>query len=148
MPHSTLSIKSGNRPKVGPSLSLEGCNVLVVDDSRDIRRLLQQFVVVAGGRPILTDNGEEAVAVALTREFDVVLMDIQMPGISGHEATRQLRAAGYRRPILALTASSSMEEQQRCIDSGFNACLTKPIERQALYVTILNLSTCVGEAGA
>jgi CheY-like chemotaxis protein len=67
---------------------------------------------------------------------DVVLMDIQMPKMDGHEATKKLRAAGFTKPIIALTAHAMREERDRCFESGCSDYLTKPLQRELLIETI------------
>ena len=68
--------------------------------------------------------------------FDVVLMDVQMPILDGHEATKKLRQLKYAQPIIALTAHAMKEEREKCFESGFTEFLTKPIQR-ALLIEIL-----------
>lgn len=77
-------------------------------------------------------DGEQAVAQCLARDYDLVLMDCVMPVLDGREATRRLRAAGYARPVVALTGASTERERQACLASGMNDCLAKPIDRARL----------------
>jgi signal transduction histidine kinase len=117
-------------------LRLDDLRVLVVDDSPDNRNLLSRIIGRFGALVDTASDGSEAVAKALAGDFDVVLMDIQMPGTDGLEATAQLRRQGYRKPILALTAHAMKEEQGRCLNAGCNAHLSKPVNFKNLVKSI------------
>ncbi|MDB5753360.1 MAG: hypothetical protein JWP65_3781 [Ramlibacter sp.] len=80
----------------------------------------------------LANNGREAVDMALDEEFAVILMDCQMPEMDGYEATRRLRAAGARVPIIAMTANAIKGDRERCIEAGMNDYLTKPMDLKGL----------------
>ena len=77
-------------------------------------------------------DGENGIAIAMAEDFDVLLMDIQMPVLDGHEATKKLRKLNFTKPIVALTAHAMVEERTKCMASGFNEFLTKPIQRSLL----------------
>jgi two-component system, sensor histidine kinase len=80
----------------------------------------------------IASDGADGVAAALAKHYDVVLMDIQMPNMDGHQAVQALRAKDYTRPIVALTAHAMREERERAERSGFSHFLTKPIDRKNL----------------
>ena len=103
--------------------------VLVVDDNQLNRMLMRELTVKFGGDPILAENGEEALACAADAVFDIILMDIQMPGIDGIEATRRIREAGVnaRTPIVALTANAMPEDRERYLHAGLDDYLSKPV---------------------
>jgi response regulator RpfG family c-di-GMP phosphodiesterase len=78
-------------------------------------------------------------AMSDKRPFDFVLMDMRMPGMSGHVATSRLRDEGYQNPIVALTANVQAGDEQACLDAGCSTYLTKPIETSKLFETIEQL---------
>ncbi|WP_176736306.1 response regulator [Oligoflexus tunisiensis] len=121
---------------VDSSLRLDDIRVLVVDDSADNRNLLSRIIGRFGAMVDTASDGSEAVNKALGGNFDVVLMDIQMPGTDGLEATAQLRRQGYNKPILALTAHAMKEEQGRCLNAGCDAHLSKPVNFRSLVTSI------------
>lgn len=112
--------------------ALSGMKVLVVEDSVDNQNLFQLLLERAGARVEIANNGIEGVQRALTQNYDVVLMDVQMPKMDGHEATRTLRKQNYGIPIIALTAHAMKEERERAKHSGFNEFLTKPVLQDQL----------------
>ena len=110
-------------------------SVLVADDNKVNRRVVQRILESAGHRPMLVGTGEEALDALEDREFDVVLMDVNMPVLDGISATKiyMFQSQGRRRvPIIALTADAMPETRQRCLDAGMAACLTKPVSPPAL----------------
>lgn len=114
------------------SHELEGKSILVVDDSIDNQVLVSHFLKAAGANVSQAMNGAEAMEKALAGNYDMVLMDIQMPVLDGLRATVALRKKGFSKPIVALTAHALSEERDRCLESGFNAYLSKPIKREEL----------------
>jgi signal transduction histidine kinase len=126
-------------PAAEASAPLDGMKILLVEDSEDNQTLVSRFLIGAGARVELADNGVDAVEAALRGDHDVVLMDIQMPVLDGHEATARLRQAGYTRPIVALTAHAMRDERERALKGGFDDYLTKPLQRTALIKTLRGL---------
>lgn len=110
--------------------------ILVVDDSLDNQMLVSRILQRHGAQVDTASNGVEAVDKALSKKFDVVLMDLQMPIMNGYDALQTLKAKGYTGPILALTAHAMKEETDRCLRAGFNAHLAKPINTTHLLETI------------
>ncbi|HHO54023.1 MAG TPA: response regulator [Deltaproteobacteria bacterium] len=126
-------------PQPAPLRLPRGCCVLVVDDRREVRYLAQHFLEEAGAEVVLAADGLTAINLASQREqpFDIVLMDMQMPVMDGYEATRRLRASGFVRPILALTAHARPEERARILAAGCDDHLAKPVERVELLSRVL-----------
>jgi hypothetical protein len=133
--HSKLTAKK-NEPEVtafqGASLSLDGIKVLLVEDSPDNQMLISRLLKLAGATVETASDGKEAVETANKNNYDVLLMDLQMPVMDGYEATAMLRKEGYNGRIIALTAHALNEERERCLKSGFDDHLSKPINRELL----------------
>ncbi|MCU0705098.1 MAG: ATP-binding protein, partial [Fimbriiglobus sp.] len=110
--------------------------VLLVDDNADNRTILR-FVLESAGLQVTTaDDGREAVERATEREFDVILMDMQMPVLDGYAATSHLRQMGYGRSIVALTAHAMRGDEEKCLLVGCNAYLTKPVDTDRLLAEV------------
>ncbi|NJL26022.1 MAG: response regulator [Calothrix sp. SM1_5_4] len=108
----------------------------MVEDSEDNQTLIGHVLRRKGAQVTLASNGSEGVKTALDGNHDLILMDIQMPGMDGYEATRKLREAGYAKPILALTAHAMKDERDRCLDAGCDDYLPKPINWSVLLAKI------------
>jgi signal transduction histidine kinase/ActR/RegA family two-component response regulator len=113
----------------GPQL-----RVLLAEDNLVNRSLMQKILAKYGHQIAYAVNGAEALEIAQTQEFDLILMDCQMPEMDGFEATRQIIAKlGDKRPrIVALTANAFKEDREQCLAAGMDDFLTKPLSRQAL----------------
>ncbi len=112
--------------------ALKNMNVLVVDDSSDNRNLITQFLIAAGATVDCAFDGVDGVTKALANNYEIILMDIQMPKLDGYKATAQLREKGYDRPIIALTAHALKQEKINSLNAGCDDHLTKPIDRRTL----------------
>ncbi|MBO9667476.1 MAG: response regulator [Bdellovibrio sp.] len=110
--------------------------VLLADDLPDNQILIRRYLKSDNFRVSCANDGFEAVRMASENDFDIILMDVQMPGMDGLEATRVLRAKGYNKPIIALTAHALQEEIEKSLDAGCNAHLTKPIHKSDLLRAI------------
>ncbi|MEM1206340.1 MAG: two-component regulator propeller domain-containing protein [Acidobacteriota bacterium] len=101
--------------------------VLVAEDNRDNQKVARRMLEKLGYRVDIAADGAAALAAFADAPYDMVLMDVRMPGVDGLEATRRLRAAhGRDVPIIALTGLVSDEERRRCRDAGMDAVLGKP----------------------
>jgi two-component system CheB/CheR fusion protein len=110
--------------------------VLIVDDSPDNRAIVSRFLKLSGCSFDIAENGKIAFEKALAGNFDIVLMDIQMPVMDGYQALRSLKEKAYPKPIIALTAHAMKEEKDRCLEAGFNGYLSKPVDRRSLLQLI------------
>lgn len=111
---------------------LDGIRVLVVDDSPDSALLVGRMLKVVGADVETAERGEEGIEKALEKNPDVVLMDIQMPEMDGNETIRRLRALGFKKPIIALSAHVLREDREEAKKSGSDEYLMKPVSRRAL----------------
>lgn len=109
------------------SPNLKGTKVLLVEDAVDNQEIFSHFLAKAGAEVSIVDNGASAIEAGTAGEFDLILMDIQIPVLDGKEATRQLRSAGFMKPIVALTAHAMREEQDTCLSAGCDGQITKPV---------------------
>jgi CheY-like chemotaxis protein len=122
--------KTNDMQKSG--LRLDGIKVLLAEDSVDNQTLVTRFLKLAGASVDIASDGKEATQKAKKDHYDVLLMDLQMPVMDGYEATSQLRKDGYRGKIVALTAHALSEERERCLKSGFDDHISKPVNRDLL----------------
>lgn len=118
--------------------ALENMKILLVEDSLDNQDLFSVFLSMAGAQVDIANNGEEGVKKALNGNFDVILMDIQMPILNGYDAIKKLRDYGYAKPIVALTAHGMVDDKNRCLEVGSNDHVTKPVDRKTLIDTVQN----------
>jgi two-component system, sensor histidine kinase and response regulator len=111
--------------------------ILLADDSFDNRILIQSYLKHSGYELDSAETGQAAVEMCRTRKYDLVLMDVQMPVMDGHTATRTIRAWEQQSnlspiPIIALTAHAFPEEQQKSLAAGCSTHLTKPVRKEML----------------
>lgn len=114
--------------------------ILIVDDSPDNRDLIQRFLRPAGIIADEASDGMECIQKVLSNKYDVVLMDIQMPGLDGLQATALLRQKGFLSPIIAITAHAMKEDRDRCLQAGCNHHIAKPIQKRDLLESIRTAS--------
>ncbi len=117
-----------------PSLANAAPLVLLADDNPDTQLLLQDYLQFSGFRVVVARNGEEALRTAAVHLPDVILMDIQMPGVDGLEAIQRLKESTKmaKIPIIAVTALAMQGDSDRCLAAGANDYLSKPIQLNQL----------------
>nr|WP_232792920.1 ATP-binding protein [Caulobacter hibisci] len=115
--------------------------VLVVDDHEINRRTLAQVLEAFGLKVTLAADGETALGLAAATRFDVVLMDVNMPGLDGLDTTRRLRADGLNRatPVVAVTGAVSQAEVAACRAAGMQDFVEKPFEVAALHAVLVRV---------
>jgi signal transduction histidine kinase/DNA-binding response OmpR family regulator len=114
--------------------------ILVAEDTDVNRELVTELLQKRGHSVVAVENGRAAIAALQKKKFDVVLMDEQMPGMDGLEATRNIRrmerASGNHQIIIGLTGNVAKEDEQRRIEAGMDGYLTKPFDMHVLFQTI------------
>jgi CheY-like chemotaxis protein len=112
--------------------------ILLAEDNVVNQRVALRILEKAGHSVVLARDGAKAVEKFNGQRFDMVLMEVQMPEMSGIEATATIRKmeAGLRTPIIALTAHAMRGDQQRCLDAGMDDYLAKPIHASASGLTV------------
>jgi CheY-like chemotaxis protein len=114
-----------------------GVKVLLVEDN-PINALLARALLTREGCIVEhAQSGYEALAAIQTTVFDIIVMDMRMPGLSGEETARQLRAAGVAAPIVALTANAFEDDRHACLAAGMNDFLVKPLSPDALRAVLM-----------
>lgn len=111
-------------------------NILVVEDSLDNQLLIEFYLTKNKANVVFANNGQEGVEAALKGNYDLILMDIQMPVLDGYAATEELRSRGVAIPIIALTGYAMKEDQDKCLRAGCNEFLAKPIHKDKLLSTL------------
>ncbi len=119
--------------------TIRGAHVLLVEDHEINQQVARELLVDAGLQVDVVDNGLKATGQVRERDYDIVLMDLDMPVMDGIAATRAIRAMPDRRElcIVAMTASAMAEDRQRCLAAGMNDFLAKPIEPDKLAQVLL-----------
>ncbi len=121
----------------------QGAAVLVVEDNDTNRLIVSHMLAQQGCEVVEAANGTEGIRLANARRFDLILMDVSMPGVDGIEATKAIKSAGgasTRTPIIGLTAHTSFQKRQVHEKAGFDGCLLKPLRRDKLMEILAGLS--------
>ena len=118
--------------------ALSGIRILVAEDDAFNQKIITQVLEKFGASIVLANNGLEALAALEQERFDIVLMDLHMPSMNGYEATLAIRKqARYAQlPVITLSASVTDEEKQRCLATGMNDFIGKPINKIELLATL------------
>jgi len=116
-----------------------GARILLAEDEPINQEVSSNLLEDVGLTVELAEDGAVAVAMAQRSHYDLILMDMQMPQMNGLEATRVIRALpGYANtPILAMTANAFVEDKERCLAAGMNDFITKPVDPDRFFETIL-----------
>lgn len=113
--------------------------ILVVDDDRDIRDLVAIKLESAGHEVVTRSDGAEALEAAAHGDWDVIVLDVMMPGMSGIEVLRALRASGVSTPVILLTARGQDKDVQAGLEAGADHYVTKPFSPRALLARVTDV---------
>jgi len=112
--------------------------ILVIEDHEDNRRILRDLLTSAGYEPIEAVTGEEGLTLAETHRPELILMDIQLPGMDGYETTRRIKANPALRqiPVIAVTSYALSGDEIKAMEVGCDTYVTKPFSPRALLAKI------------
>ena len=118
--------------------TLKGSRILLAEDNIVNQEVALALLDSVGLQVDIASDGEEAVQMASTVDYALILMDVQMPVMDGLDATRAIRCSAVDRrvPILAMTANAFAEERERCLDAGMNDHVAKPVVAEHLFSTL------------
>jgi signal transduction histidine kinase/ActR/RegA family two-component response regulator len=131
---------NGDAPNHQPECDTGGCKILIAEDNPVNQKLAQRLLSKMGYRVVVVPNGLAALEALQKEDFDLVLMDLQMPEMDGFAATAQIRfgerETGQHIPVIALTAHAMSGDRERCLRAGMDDYITKPINRHDLTVML------------
>ncbi|MFM2590230.1 ATP-binding protein [Vibrio sp. TBV020] len=133
---SKVELNSPNKENEVRYKPVEELSILVVDDIRMNQVIINQMLKKMSISPDIANNGIEAIKSIADNSYDLVFMDCRMPEMDGFEATAYLREQEYRLPIIALTAGTTLEEREKCIECGMDDILTKPYTAKDLRLML------------
>lgn len=124
--------------KVGPSDEINNAagKILVVEDDFANQQVILGILEETNFQAELANDGIEAVNKVTSGSYDLIFMDIQMPNMNGYDATKIIREKGYKMPIIALTAYAMKGDEQKCLNVGCDAYLSKPVDAEKLFDTV------------
>jgi CheY-like chemotaxis protein len=121
-------------------MELSPLRILLAEDSLVNQKLAIGLLEKHGHSVVVANNGKETIAALASHQFDVVLMDVEMPGMDGLEATAVIRLkekqTGEHIPIIAMTAHALQGDRERCLEAGMDDYLAKPIRARQLFETM------------
>ncbi len=132
------TLKSIKKTSMDEIPKFDNLNILLVEDNEINQEVATMMLEKTGAKIDIANNGEEGVEKFLKNslKYDLILMDLQMPIISGYEASKKIREHNKKIPIIALTAAAMVEDREKVLEAGMDDHLSKPIDRNALYKSI------------
>ncbi len=116
---------------------ISSMKILVAEDSKPIRLVLKTYINQMEIEPDFAETGTEAFEKLNAGKYDLIIMDINLPGMDGTSIIEQMRAKGMKTPAMAMTADDSSSLLSKCLEIGFNSFLLKPIRKEELFHIIL-----------
>jgi signal transduction histidine kinase len=135
------------QPERAPA-KLDPFAALIVDDNAINRRVASAFVTLLGGTPTEAADGYEALKLAAALRFDLVLMDLQMPGLDGLQTFEKLKEHGVTTPVLAVTGTAEPETRESCLRAGMVGVLVKPVQLLTFRAELERVLSLPGPRGA
>jgi Signal transduction histidine kinase len=123
-------------PEASAEASNDDMMILVVDDHPINRRLLADQLGSLGYQCKTANDGVDALNVLSKNHIDIVLSDVNMPNMDGYRLTQRIRQLGLTLPVVGVTANALAEEKQRCLESGMDSCLSKPVTLDVIKQTL------------
>ncbi|MFP4332897.1 MAG: response regulator [Campylobacterales bacterium] len=137
-----IDVKGGRSKKItlpeNNTTNMSGISVLIVEDNEVNQEVVSMMLQKVGIEYEIANNGQEGVDKFLSNQsrYDLVLMDLQMPIMSGYDATKKIREVNQEIPIIALSAAAMTEDKERALEAGMDEHISKPIDKHELYRTI------------
>jgi CheY-like chemotaxis protein len=135
-----LPVATPQRPKEMSKPATGSLHVLVAEDNLVNQTLAAKLLQKLGHTTVVAANGAEAIQRWESESFDLILMDVQMPGVDGFQATARIRQAeqksGEHVPIVAMTAYAMSGDRERCLEAGMDGYVSKPVSRAVLEETL------------
>jgi CheY-like chemotaxis protein len=136
----------------GVNLTLQNVRILVVDDEKDSRDLIQEVLTDCQAEVVAAANAAEGLEMLKTQSPDVMISDIGMPGKDGYQLIREIRqlppASGGKIPAIALTAFASSEDRTKAMIAGYQMHLAKPVEPHELVATVAAFTQWMHRSGS
>jgi CheY-like chemotaxis protein len=142
------SVRTTDAQHSNPQPMKPGSNlhILLAEDNPINQKLTIRVLQKRGHHVTLVENGKQALEQTEKEDYDLILMDVQMPVMGGFEATERIRArekrTGVRTPIIAMTACAMKGDKEKCLQAGMNGYVSKPIQVDELYKTIEQVLSC------
>lgn len=131
-----LKTDEARNEKQTDDIKLTGKSILIVDDNELVREYLSKVLVNTGASLLFASTGHEAIDKAQNNTIDLVLLDIQLPDITGYEVLRLLKESGFSNPIIAQTAFAISGDKENALEAGFDGYLSKPLTKVQLMEAI------------